>query len=178
MARPAAWPLFAVHVGAGREASVARRVAQACRDIVRDAFSLSAQFLRRHQGAWTLEERALYPGYVFVEAEESEHVVHALDMLAAGAGFVVAGGEAPVALSQREQALFSLADSHHTIALSRGRIVSGELVVDEGPLQGREQLVTRIDRHKRLAWLGVIASERGALGGGAPKVGLEVVEKT
>ena len=41
------------------------------------------------------------------------------------------------------------------IGISRGIIKDGVPVVTEGPLKGREQLIKRIDRHKRTAKLGV-----------------------
>ena len=174
--------LFALHVGAGREDSIARRIARAGAGLVRDAFCLRSQVMRRREGAWVIEERALYPGYVFVEADEAWQVSEALGLLAETPA--VLGGESadeagvgPVALGPAEEAVVcELGGRCHVIGFSRGRIEAGRLVVEEGPLRGRERLVTRIDRHKRLAWLGGAAS--GLPGRGAPSVGLEVVSKS
>lgn len=40
-----------------------------------------------------------------------------------------------------------------TISMSTGYIKDGTTHVTQGPLQGREKFIRRIDRHKRLAWL-------------------------
>ena len=37
--------------------------------------------------------------------------------------------------------------------MSTGYIKDGTTYVTQGPLQGREKFIRRIDRHKRLAWL-------------------------
>ena len=57
------------------------------------------------------------------------------------------------------------------IDLSRGYILSGKTFVTEGPLKGKESLIRRIDRHKRLAKVEIPASGQMA------EVGLEIYAK-
>ena len=174
--------LFAAHVGSGREEAMARRIMRVSEGLVRDAFCLRGQVMRRCEGDWHVEERVLYSGYVFIEADEAARVSEALELLAAAPdvldGRLNAGaGKEPIPLSPAEEAAIrELGGRRHLVGLSRGRIEAGRLVVDEGPLRGRERLVTRIDRHKRLAWLGGAAS--GLPGRGVPSVALEVVSKS
>ena len=63
--------------------------------------------------------------------------------------------------------------SDHHITLSKGRIRNGKTEVLSGPLCGQEHLISRIDRHKRLAQLNVPGMEPV----GKLCVGLEIVEK-
>ena len=59
------------------------------------------------------------------------------------------------------------------IHMSRGIIRNGTTVVTEGPLKSRENLIRKIDRHKRTAKLGV------PFGGKTVEitVGLEIYQK-
>ena len=41
------------------------------------------------------------------------------------------------------------------ISMSTGYIKDGRTYVTKGPLQGREKIISRIDRHKRLAKLSI-----------------------
>lgn len=41
------------------------------------------------------------------------------------------------------------------ISMSTGYIKDGRTYVTKGPLQGREKMISRIDRHKRLAKLSI-----------------------
>ena len=58
--------------------------------------------------------------------------------------------------------------------MSRGVICNGVTHVQEGPLQGWEQNIRKIDRHKRIAFL-KSPDETSEL---VAKVGLEITEKT
>ena len=100
-----------------------------------------------------------------------------LDLLAPSAHLVGTGG-AVATLSDEEVAFVrDFGGARHVVEMSRGAIVDGRLVVSEGPLAGREHLVAKIDRHKRIAFLDI---RTGAAlgGGGAVRVGLEVVSKS
>ena len=59
------------------------------------------------------------------------------------------------------------------MSMSRGIIRGGETHVTEGPLKGKEELIRRIDRHKRVAYLDNWAFS----GKGLVKAGLEIASK-
>ncbi len=81
---------------------------------------------------------------------------------------------APIALDASTVALLSeLAGPDHLLAASEGAIVDGRLVVYSGPLAGREDLVMKIDRHKRVAYL-----DMSLLGRSSVRMALEVVAKS
>lgn len=57
--------------------------------------------------------------------------------------------------------------------MSEGIIEGDRVVVTRGPLKGREASITRIDRHKRLAWVDMDVFGRSK----SIRVGLEIVSK-
>lgn len=161
----------------GHERAQARRAARVAGDSLIDGFVLYRQALRRFEGAWYLREEVMFPGYVFLVTADRTALAERLDLLAPSARLVGAGG-AVATLSDEEVAFVrDFGGARHVVEMSRGAIVDGRLVASEGPLAGREHLVAKIDRHKRIAFLDI---RTGAAlgGGGAVRVGLEVVSKS
>lgn len=118
--------------------------------------------MRRYEGAWHLEEKTFFPDS-FVVKEEEPTFLNELQP------------QQKIILLNREGQTFlqEFCGSDHHIALSKGRIRNGKTEVLSGPLCGREHLISRIDRHKRLAQLNVPGMESV----GKLCVGLEIVEK-
>lgn len=118
--------------------------------------------MRRYEGAWHLEEKTFLPDSFVVEEEEPTF----LDELQPQQKVIPLKREGQTFLQE-------FCGSDHHIALSKGRIWNGKTEVLSGPLCGREHLISRIDRHKRLAQLNVPGMEPV----GKLCVGLEIVEK-
>lgn len=57
--------------------------------------------------------------------------------------------------------------------MSEGIIEGDRVMVTRGPLKGHEASITRIDRHKRLAWVDMSMFGRSK----TIRVGLEIVSK-
>ena len=119
--------------------------------------------MRRYEGAWHLEEKTFLPDSFVVEEEEPTF----LDELQQQQKVIPLKREGQTFLQE-------FCGSDHHIALSKGRIRNGKTEVLSGPLCGREHLISRIDRHKRLAQLNVPGMEPV----GKLCVGLEILEKT
>ena len=62
----------------------------------------------------------------------------------------------------------------HEIEMSTGSICDGHLEVSSGPLRGMEDMVRKIDRHKRMAIIRTQMLQREM----EMQVGLEVTEKS
>ena len=118
--------------------------------------------MRRYEGAWHLEEKTFLPDSFVVK--EEEHTF--LDELLPQRKVIPLNREGQIFLQK-------FCGSDHHIALSKGRIRDGKTEVLFGPLRGREHLISRIDRHNRLAQLNVPGMEPV----GKLCVGLEIVEK-
>lgn len=200
---PRAW--YAVQVRPGHERAMARRIERVAPARVEALVPERVLPFRAH-GAWVTRTDVLFPGYVLVSAERAADVADAVSLIVDFAQSVGMGKE-PIALdAPRARLIEFLCADGSVVGISRGRIVRGTLVVDEGPLRGLERIVAKIDRHKRVAYLDVhlVEPERAValevcpragelpstarLEGGEerrstvppalPRVGLEVVSKT
>lgn len=126
-------------------------------------FTLTYDRMRRYQGEWHMEEKPLFPDSFFVEKEKGKTFLEELPP------------QSEIQLLEPEEGQFlqNFCGSTHHSNLSQGRIREGRTEVFSGPLHGREHLIRKIDRHKRLAQLIVPGMEHV----GKLCVGLEIVEK-
>ncbi len=192
--QPAAAPLarYVVQAVPSREDAAARFVASLAGDAVRACFPLRRQMPRQKAGEWGYATDLLLPGYLLLDADDPEAVARLLARSTQAADVLAAGGRV-AALSDAEAALLAaLGGADHVVRTSRGRIEDGRLMVESGPLAGREGLVCHVDRHRRAAWLDPSRADEVLLGrspssaspsvlpAGARglKVGLEVVSKS
>ena len=115
----------------------------------------------------------MFPDYVFLESEDGERLARELEQYEQI--LTILGGRDADALTpvdrEEERFLRGLCGGTHHSGMSRGYIRDGHTYVTEGPLQGKERLIRKIDRHKRLAKLEMPGSFRGV------NVGLEIYEK-
>ena len=143
------------------------------RDILKDVFTVSYERMKRYQGAWHLEWENVFPNYIFLESEEEEALTAELEQYAA-LKHALLRADGLLSVSERTQVLLQeLSGETHRIPLSTGIIRKGVTCVTEGPLKGMEKWITKIDRHKRLAFL-----DAGSIPGvSSMKAGLEITEK-
>lgn len=126
---------------------------------------------RRRAGAWRTEYELTFPSYVFISVADEEALERGLSIMTARAHLPHIGERVATLDSREAELLSNLMDQSHVIRVSRGTLEDGCLIVQEGPLAGLEHLVTRIDRHRRVAYVS------SGLSGGGLRVGLEVVSK-
>lgn len=141
------------------------------KNFIQDMFLPYCQRMKRYQGDWHIESRMLVPYGIFLLTEDPDRLQAALSELLFN---LSAEGKGQKALPVDEPAvefLRGLCGDSERIDLSRGYIRSGETFVTEGPLKGKESLIRRIDRHKRLAKVEIPASGQMA------EVGLEIYAK-
>ncbi len=131
-------------------------------DALRDAFVLTYDRMRRYEGVWHVERQPLFPDYVFLESGNPE--LFAREIKKYETVFHVLGDdEGPSPLEpEEERFLRKLCGPYHHSGMSRGYILDGKTHVTEGPLLGKEELICRIDRHKRLARLAMPGGEAKA----------------
>ena len=156
---------------------------------VLDTFVLKRELPYRKDGVWGVRTNLLFPGYVLVATGDVDELERQLNLITAFHQ-LVRQGDAVATLSPEEVALIrALGGSGRTVGVSLGEIVAGELVVRRGPLVGREGIIAKIDRHKRVAYLDPSAFPRIAAPAvqaadsrrpqrRMPRVGLEVAVKS
>lgn len=131
--------------------------------------------MKRYQGSWHVEQKPLFTDCFFIECRDKEELKttlsrqHCSDSLAEA----VMSGITPLRPEQEEFLKALMQPDTKTISMSTGYIKDGTTHVTQGPLQGREKFIRRIDRHKRLAWLVLPAGD----GQQELRTGLEIISK-
>jgi transcriptional antiterminator NusG len=116
--------------------------------------------MRRYEGAWHLERQNLFPGYVFLESEDPERLLREIEESPYLREIFAERSSLVVPEPEEELFLRKLCGREHHFGMSRGYIRDGRTFVTEGPLRGREQLIRKIDRHKRVARLRIPGQDR------------------
>lgn len=142
-----------------------------------NAFIPRIEKLMSKEGKKVFLEVPMFPNYLFIETSLNEQGFH--EMVE---GIEIDLGSTMKTLQDETQTIFaltvkeknllkSLLNKDYLIKHSMGIIVNSKLIVQEGPLKGKEELVRKIDRHKRLAFLDNVC-------GKLMKVPLEVISKS
>lgn len=144
------------------------------RRILERCFIPYYQQKKRFQGQWHIQERILFPGYVFLIAENLEPLMENLKHVI-GMTRIIGTGETIVPLTDQEVELLIRmgGDKEQLVRLSQGIIEGDQVHIISGPLQGMEGAIRKIDRHKRIAVLSLDMFGRTV----DMKVGLEIIEK-
>ena len=166
---------YVVQVRTGSEESIRvqceRRIP---RSILEECFIPYFEEKRRVQGEWRIQKKILFPGYIFVVTEEIEELYRQLAGIIGLTKLLGADGEV-IPLTDAETAfLRAFGGTEQVVKMSEGIIENSRVIVTSGPLQGKEGLIRKIDRHKRRAYLEIEMFGRTQ----AVQVGLEIVAKT
>lgn len=128
---------------------------------------------KRFQGEWHIQERILFPGYVFLITQNPEKLVNGLRKVI-GLTKLVGTGDEIVPLVQEEiDLLMKIGTDKQLVEMSSGIIENDRVQILAGPLMGMEGNIRRIDRHKRTAYLEIEMFGRTV----EMKVGLEIIRK-
>jgi len=142
-------------------------------------YSRRALYERKNTGENGSEE-LLFPGYLFVISENPEELYQALKRIPRMTR-ILGTGEKWTAMTANDIETVRRLAAPHTQAqhgkwlmdFSEGYLQGDKIIVTEGPLQGMESRIRRIDRHKRLAWLNIdVLGESREIA-----VGLEIIRK-
>lgn len=126
---------------------------------------------KRFQGEWHIQERILFPGYVFLIAQNLECLVNGLKKVI-GLTKLIGIGDQIVPLVQEEvELLMRIGTDKQLVEMSSGIIENDRVRILSGPLMGMEGNIRRIDRHKRIAYLEIEMFGRTV----EMKVGLEII---
>ena len=171
---PASVGWHVLQVVPGQEQSMAERAASLVGpELLSACFPLRYELLKKQQGAWRLVTEVMFPGYVFLATGDIDAVRERLKLSTSFARLLGAG-DAIFSPTPEEAAFVSeFGGAGHVVGMSEGVIEDGRTVVRSGPLRGREDLIRKIDRHKRVAFLDV-----GLLDQVRVRVGLEITRKT
>ena len=122
-----------------------------------DAFLPKQEVLYRKQGKFHIEEKLMFPNYIFIESE-LDHIEfnNNLQKLKKRKSGIIKelkfDNEGTSALQEDEQELIEkLIGRKKVMSHSIGYIEGDRIIVTEGPLKGMESHIVHINRHKRRA---------------------------
>lgn len=128
---------------------------------------------KRFQGEWHIQERILFPGYVFLIAQNTDKLVDGLRNVI-GLTKLIGTGREIVPLTEEEVVfLLRMGNEEQLVEMSTGIIENDKVKILKGPLVGMEGFIRKIDRHKRIALLDLEMFGRQM----EMQVGVEIVAK-
>lgn len=145
------------------------------KEILKECFIPKNKRMKKIKGSWVEIEEILFTGYVFLVSDDPDKLYLELKKvpdLTKMLGHV--DGEIFPLYDDEVKFLKSLSDCGHVVEISTGLIENDEVRIVSGPLKGREGIIRKIDRHKRVALIEVELFGKTT----QAKVGLEIVSKT
>lgn len=134
------------------------------------------QFRKKIKGSWLVTEELLTPGYVYIDASmgDIEDIARVIREAPAFARVLAHNGKIVPLSAKDMQWLDELTGTTRVVGMSEGFIEGDRIVVEQGPLEGMESQIVKVDRHKQLAYIEVQLLGRTKI----VKVGLEIVRKS
>lgn len=164
---------YVLYVQGGKE----KRLLSFLKEHDMQAFTPFIERLQKKEGKFSLVESPMFPNYIFVKStlnqKEFNERLYVLRQLKKGiVKQLVHDYEGTSALQPKEQRLLEcLMDETYTVRHSIGIIEGDAVIIIDGPLKGIESEILKIDRHKRIAYLG------HEMLGKPIKISLEIVKK-
>lgn len=138
------------------------RIIHSCRthltaDVLEEAFIFRSERLWRTEGRWIPLMRDMFPGYVFLQSSCPELLHCELDQFRKILRIMEEPGYLISVYQEEEKFLRELCGVRHVLELSYGYndIEEGKPRIVNGPLNGLESKILKINWHKRIAILGM-----------------------
>lgn len=150
-----------------------KRAKEAVDELVNRCFIPRKTVSIKREGEWKIVEKALFPGYLFVDTEDAEELALKLRNVEGFNRILTTDKKLFPLYGNDANFVEKLYNGGGVFDISEGYI-EGDLVrVTAGPLYGLEGLIKKIDRHKRIACLEFDMFGRVV----NTTVGLEITEK-
>jgi len=166
---------YVIWTSTSREDSGARLMEERFDGLIDRVFVPKRTISRKYGKEWRLEQSALFPGYFFIDTSKDriEEVATRLRFFS-DFNIVLSTDGDFLPLTEEESAFAErLYNEGGNFDMSVGIIVGDKIKVTGGPLIGLEGHITKINRHKRIAYVDInmFGKKTRAV------VGLEIVEK-
>lgn len=111
--------------------------------------------MKKYQGSWHMEQKPAFKNCFLIECRDRNDLADMLHRLQCADIFAENITANAIALFPEQEVFLRnlMMPETKKISMSTGYIKDGRTYVTKGPLQGREKMISRIDRHKRLAKL-------------------------
>lgn len=149
---------YILYVRSGREYKVEQFLKKSLYSEMFAPFVPLNELVFKRSGVVKKEIKPLFPSYVFVESELLSHEfkTRIRPILYASQDIVklLSYSDEEIAMRESEkQMLMSLFNGSRCIEISSGIKEGNKIHIINGPLEGFESVVKKIDRHKRQAWV-------------------------
>ncbi len=172
MGTEARW--YVIQVQTGREEQIMEEAGKyQVQEYFDEIFAPRMERKKKYLGKWHLETGLLFPGYLFVISSRPKELYQALKRVPQLTKLLGTGEKWTPMTEEDIAAVEALSGKERLMKFSEGYIQGDSVTVISGPLKGLEGKISRIDRHKRLAWLTVELFGRTV----ELQVGLEIVRK-
>ena len=166
---------YVIQVRSGHEKAIIEKCKKRIsKELLIDCFTPEYVCQKKYLGKWHDVKDILFKGYIFMI---SDHIVELNVELKKILDFtkIIGRKKAEICCLDEDEIVFikSFADKNYTVDMSTGFIQGDKIFVTEGPLQGKEGLIIKIDRHKRIAYLQLSMFNKETIA----KVGLEIISK-
>lgn len=130
--------------------------------------------VKKIRGFWIEVEEKLFPGYVFMISNDVARLFQELKRIP-DLTKMLGKYENEVYPLNEDEVVFlkSFGKEEHVVDMSVGYIEGDKIRVTSGPMMGKEGLIKKVDRHKRLAFIEVEFFGKIT----SAKVGLEIIQK-
>lgn len=166
---------YVVQVKNGHEKETANKCCfLISKDILKECFIPEYITKKKYQGEWKDKQEVLFKGYIFLISDHIDELYSELKKIPDYTKVIGKKKEEIYPLHSGEiEFLKSFENDKHVVEMSIGFIEGDTIFITEGPLQGKEGLITKIDRHKRIANISIDIFGKIT----TAKVGLEIVSK-
>lgn len=169
-------PVYVVQTEGGKERHACELMSKALNpDVVTECFVPCSEVAKKFGGKWHRVERVMFPGYVFIDTTDVDEVERDLRSVPGFTRVLGIDGKCIPLDGDEVSWLNALTGKQdRTVRMSEGVIEGGKIVILSGPLVGHTGMISKIDRHKRLAYVEIAMLGRKSL----VKLGLEIVRKS
>lgn len=166
--------VYVVQVIGGRENTARNLLYKHASDCLEECFLPRFELTKRKEGEWHKVKELLFPGYLFVQTNNPEQLNARMRTIPVFMRLLGSNDQFTPLAPNELSWLNSFADTDgHLVEMSQGVIEGDKVIVTEGPLKGYEAMITKINRHKRLAYLDLQMLGRQK----TVRIGLEIVRK-
>lgn len=145
---------YVVQVNTGSEHTVQQIIARELDNAgiaYEDCFVPLAEFVRKIDGAYQKMVKPMFPGYIFLISQNIDVVHMHLKHVSAYTRILGAPNTFVPLYPEEVRLLLSFSQYDHNVTMSYGFIENDSIYIEEGPLVGKEGLIRKINRHKRIA---------------------------
>lgn len=144
-------------------------------DVLKECFVPKHKQLKKINGKWSEVESILFSGYVFLVSDNPNELylkLKEIPDLTKMLGY--SDNEFYPLYDEEVEFLKTFTNQEYIVEMSKGLIENDEIKITSGPLKGKEGIIRKINRHKRIAMIEVELFGKIT----QTYVGLEIISKT